>query len=260
MAPASPAGLPLSGLCVGDSTTNAGHYTAEVLTFNAGSGHANASATLVQNTLIGTRGAGANKHEGFDGRTVKWFFSDAASPFVEDPGDKFSAAYYLANTGQAAPDWVFQHLGINDVFNCTDDSEVHRVMDDYLDMVDRMIGLIPDATVGSWKEARADIVTLLATPIPPGEYGDGWGWVYSVGQDYARYRLNWGIAVDRIIQHYAGTEASKVFLVPWHVSIDPITGFNSGADLIHPIVTGYNQMGDALVAAINVLAAEGVFA
>lgn len=219
-----PSGATRRVCCIGDSTTNAGIYTQRLLDVAA------SNASGVQVTLVGTRGSGANKHEGRGGWTVGRYFQPtgddiAQNPFISTPGSKFDASYYLSSTGQAAPDIVFWHLGINDVFGQTSDSAVNSIMDTAIDQLNRMIGVTVDATVGSWKEANANVKTLIALPIPPAGSADAFGDDYDVGQTLERYKRNIKIVAYRLAEAYKNSEAANIFLVPWHVAIDPAAGW-----------------------------------
>lgn len=226
VAAAAPAGATRRILAIGDSTTDAGVWTQRTLDVAA------ANANSVQPTLMGTRGSGSNKHEGRSGWTIARYFQPsgadvAENPFVENDGDKFNMAYYLSSTGQAAPAIVNWHLGINDIFSATTDAAVNSVMDTAIDRLNRMIGLTADATVGSVKESNASAANLIAVPISPAGMQDAFGDDYGIeGPTLDRYIRNIKIAGYRYIEAYAGHEADKVFLVPWHVAIDPVHGWS----------------------------------
>lgn len=255
--PNAAAGAARTGLCIGDSTTNAGAYTARLLSYNVGGALANAGG--VQTTLIGTQGAGANKHEGRGGWSFARYYAPtgadiALNPFV-DPGagtPLFDFAYYLSNTGQAAPDWVLWHLGINDCFGMTTDAAVHGLMDRALIQLDAMIA--------STKAAAPGVACIVATPIPPGVNEDAWGTAYQVAQNLTRYKRNIAIVAYRLAEYYRTKEAQSVYLLPWHTSVDPVAGY-SATDPIHPLTTGnygYNGMGDELYFGVNVLTSLGI--
>jgi hypothetical protein len=267
-------------LCIGDSTTSAGDFTQEILDLVA------AEVNAVQITLAGTVGAGANLHEGVSGFSMANFFepSDAgqvtSNNFVTTLGTKFNAAAWVDGTAhasgaQAAPDIVVWHLGINDVANLDTDAQVHTVMDSFIASLDRMIGLVEDATVGSWADVDPGIANVVCVPIPPAATQDAFGDDYGVSIYRHRYWRNICIASHRLIDYYDGYEGSGIFLCPWNASVDPVHGFaydaaapanahtaltverqNNG---VHPDASaegGYQQMGAALWAFINGLVVD----
>jgi lysophospholipase L1-like esterase len=246
-------------VCMGDSFTNTAVYTQQLLTRKA------AYTSGVQPTLIGTKGTGANLHEGRDGWTLLNYYSSASAGTdtnaFQGPSGKFDATFWQTDNSLTIPDAVFMQLGTNDVFAATSDLQVHLIMSRYIGMMRQIIGLDADADVGSWKELNADIVVMLATPAPPAATQDGFGLVhYTNGQTMWRYKRNAAIAAKRIIAAFSGLESDKVFICPWHTAVDAVGGFNGTTDGIHPSTgTGYPQLGDQLWAMMNVLAVEGEF-
>lgn len=258
-------------LVIGDSTTDAGTTTQRLLDVAA------ANTSAVQITLIGTRGSGANKHEGRGGWSLASYWdqdtvSGVDNPFVTGAGNKFDMATYLSATGQSAPHVVVWHLGINDVFSATSDGAVNSIMTTWLDRIRRMIGITADATVGSVIEANASAANIVAMPIMPAGSQDAFGQDYANGQTWRRYRRNIALASYRIRQDLGALEGSKIYLLPWNVTVDPVWGFpatvaavNSTAsdttrrlnDGVHPATAGYQQMGDSLYACVNWLAGKG---
>ena len=262
-------------LAIGDSTTDAGRWTQRMLDI------ATANASAAQITLMGTRGSGANKHEGRSGWNLDQYYqSDSVSgvdnPFVTAPGNKFDMAAYLTATSQAAPDIVVWHLGINDVFAQETEVGVNAVMDAMIDKLQRMIGLTADAAVGSVLESNANAVNIIAMPISPANQ-DGFAEAYANGQTRWQHKRNITIAAYRLKEAFKSSEGSRVYLLPWNVTIDTERGFEVATaagnantaitatrpiDGIHPNdeagqVGGYQQMGDAAYACINWLVHTG---
>lgn len=257
-------------LCIGDSTTAAGTYTQRMLDVAALNGSA------VQPVLMGTLGTGANKHEGRGGWTMDAYFQQATYNSLPNPfygsGGKFHFAEYLAASSQAEPNAVLIHLGINDVAGHGSDAGVNSRMDTVLDQLRRIIGLTADANVGAIHEVSAGIAVIVALPIAPAASQDAFGANYQNGIQYARYNRNIKLAAYRIKDSLSGLEASKVFLLPWHVTVDPVFGFPSATgnanatvtdqvrrltNSVHPNTAGYNQMGDAAYACLNWLTVKG---
>ena len=243
-------------LFIGDSTTAAGTYTGELVTLDT----ADAATAL---TLIGTKGSGANKHEGQGGWTVDRYYQPGASyyasnPFANPPNSSgtFDFAYYLSTTGQtmASGDWVFFHLGINDVFNATSDASVETTLTSMMSQLELMITNIKSAVSG--------IRIGLMVTIPPSASQDAAGQQYGSAQNRWRYLRNWFLLAKRYISQFDGRTGSNIYLVPVHLSLDtvnnmtlnaaaPINSRNSTtiqrqSDLVHPAAIGYYQISDAL--------------
>lgn len=266
------AGVSRKLCCIGDSTTQDGRFTQEMLDLSA------AHASAVQLTLIGTQGSGLNKHEGRGGfRVADYYLAGAGNPFSSAGTSLFNASYYLTHNSLATPDVVGWHLGINDVFGAADDATAHATMDTYLTRLDAMIGLTTVAGVTPWHTVSAAIKHIVCVPIPPASSQDAFGIVYGIAQTYARYRRNIVIAAYRIVEHYKDQEANGVFLLPWNATVDPVNGFPYAAaaianpyttrlverqnNAVHPDtsgVGGYQQMGAAFWAPVNVLVVRGL--
>jgi len=263
-------------LCIGDSTTAEGRYTQRMLDIAA------ANTGAAQLTLLGTQGAGSNKHEGYSGwNTSNFYQSDTVSgtnnPLVTGAGNKFDLAAYLTATGQSAPHIVLWHLGMNDVFAATSDAAVNAIMDTMVDQLSRMIGITADAAVGSVIESYANAVNIVAMPISPVLTQDGFDAAYGNGQTRWRYKRNITICAYRLKEAFKGAEASRVYLLPWNVTVDGEHGWQTATaaantntamtvtrpiDALHPEnrvgqLGGYEQMGDAAYACINWLVATG---
>ncbi len=257
--------------CIGDSTTAAGSWTQQMLN------RAAEDTTDLQLTLVGVKGTAPNLHEGRGGWSVARYYQPsgadvAENPFVQNEGDKFNATYYLTSTAQTAPDIVIWHLAINDVFGQTTDAGVNSIMDTFIQRLDEMIGIVAAADVGSWKEANANVITLIALPISPTESQDAFGYNYDNTQNRARYKRNITVAAHRLNEHYKDKEADNIFLLPWNVVVDSEYNFPTStsdanqhnttqvtrqSNSVHPATSGYYQMGDNAYAALNVLVANG---
>jgi len=197
----------------------------------------------------------------------------ADNPFVENNGDKFSAAYYVANSGQPVPEVISWTLGINDVFSATSDTDLQSRMDTFLSQLSQMIGNEVAADVTSWKEVDNTIVHLISLPILPLDQ-DGFATTTGSGQSQARYWRNIVGASLRIIDHFKDLESEKIFLMPFNASIDIFHNMEKSAaepwnvhttdtverdsNGVHPRGAGGNeQLGDCEYAALNWLKANG---
>lgn len=265
-------GATIRYMAIGDSTTASNYRVQRVADLST------ARTTDAQITLVGTEGVAPILHEGRNGWTVQRYYQPdsiyvADNPFVENNGDKFSAAYYVANSGQPVPEVISWTLGINDVFSATSDTDLQSRMDVFLSQLSQMIGNEAAADVTSWKEVDNTIVHLVSLPILPLDQ-DGFSTVTGSGQSQARYWRNIVGASLRIIDHFKDLESEKIFLMPFNASIDIFHNMERSAaepwnvhttdtverdsNDVHPRGAGGNeQLGDCEYAALNWLKANG---
>jgi lysophospholipase L1-like esterase len=238
-------------LCIGDSTTAGGVWTGELLTLLA--------SDNLDATLIGTLGTAPNLHEGIGGKTLAFFYSDAASPFVFDGVFNFPA--YMSAHSFASVDFIFMHLGINDVFALTGDTSVDTLFDANKTKIDAMIT--------SFKAFNASVKTCLMVPIPPSTHQDAFGHDYGCGQTQWRYKANIHRYAKKLIDAYTGQEASGIYLIPVNCNLDTehnmstetvaVNSRNSATVVrqsngVHPANAGYYQMADTVFYALKNLA------
>jgi lysophospholipase L1-like esterase len=240
------AGLNRKVLVIGDSTTAAGTTTGELVNIF--------STDAMAITLLGTKGAGSNKHEGISGWTVNQFFTDVTSPFVFSGAFNFSS--YMSANAYAAVDWVLINLGINDVFSQTSDAGVDSVAAAMAIQLESMITSIhafdPAVRIG------------LCVTTPPSATNDGFGANYGCGQTRWRFKRNILRLGRTIINQFQGRETSgKTFIVPLLVCLDTLHNMQSATvaansrtattvtrltNGVHPDATGYYQCADAYYA------------
>jgi len=244
-------------LFIGDSTTAAGSYTSELVTLDT----ADANLTI---TLLGTQGAGSNKHEGQGGYSVGRYYAPGATyyagnPFVvpaESPSGTFDFDYYLTDTGQSmsSGDWVFINLGINDVFGLTTDAAVQTTVDTALARLELILTNIK-ATVSGIK-----IGMVIA--IPPSADQDAFGDNYDSGQTQWRYKRNWRLWASRFIEQFRVRTGSDIYLVPVHLGLDTTNNMARAAsgpansrtteevarqsNGVHAANSGYAQIADSI--------------
>lgn len=247
-------GVERSLIVLGDSTTNNSIAVTKLNT--------NFSTDVMDLRTVGTRGTGANMHEGRSGWTFNAYFTiqqdsgapDVFNPFFNPDTQTFDASYYFANSGVENPDWFFINLGINDVFSYTTDSILAGVIDDLNSMCDAMISSI----MGASPETKVGV----ALTIPPNYSQDAFGKAYNCGQSRARYKRNNVIWVDNLIRRYQNREEEGIYLIPIHTNLD--TKFNMGMETnyhnkrnttmtyespirnggVHPVDSGYWQIAD----------------
>lgn len=207
-------------------------------------------------TLQGTQGSGANKHEGYSGRTFNWHYTNASSPFVFS--GVFDFAQYLTNNSftLTADDWVIFNLGINDLNNSPNGLSDAVALTTITQMKSDL-----DAMIVSVKAAVSGIRIGIVMTIPPAINQDPYGAVYSSLQSRWNYRrqLNWW---HQDILSYYDTYTNKsndVYVLPMHSFLDTeynmttaATALNSRnattydriTDAIHPATIGYYQLCD----------------
>ncbi|WP_373049254.1 SGNH/GDSL hydrolase family protein [Vulgatibacter sp.] len=239
------AGETRSLLCIGDSLTAAGVVTEELLELARGD--------AMGLTLLGTRGAAANRHEGRNGWTIPQYCgNDAANPFWIDGRLDFSA--YLGRNGFAPPDWVCILLGTNDCFSRTSDEETVALARASFDRLDDLLASIRAAGGGTR--------IALLTPPPPAASQDAFGASYGNFPTRWRFKRNITCWSQTLIDRYRGRESAGLHLVPTHTAIDPVHGFPFGLpapassrtdravarqnDGAHPAPGGYRQLADVL--------------
>ena len=247
-------GVSRSLIVLGDSTTNNGIAITKL--------NNNFSGDAMNLETIGTRGTGANMHEGRSGWTFRNYFNvqidsgapDVFNPFYNPDTQTFDAAYYFASSGVAKPDWFFINLGINDVFSYSQDSILAGIIAGLNSMCDTMISSI--------KEASPNTKIGVVLTIPPNYSQDAFGKAYKCGQNRARYKRNNVIWVDNQIKRYDNREGEGIYLIPVHTNLD--TKYNMGMETnyhnkrnttmtyespirnggVHPVDSGYWQIAD----------------
>ena len=243
-------GKTTSLLVLGDSTTANGiavtklaeNFTNDVMTL----------------TLLGTLGTSPYKHEGRSGWTFyQYFHTSSENAFYHN--STFEAPYYFQNNGVSVPDWFFINLGINDVFNYTNDNDLE-------DAIDSAIGLCNDM-ITSIKAVSSNIKVGVCLTIPPNHSQDAFGKAYSCNQSRDRYKHNNTLWVKRQIAEYDGRELTdSIYVIPIHTALDTI--YNMGMETlpvnarntivtyespignggVHPVESGYWQIADVYTA------------
>ena len=234
-------------LCIGDSTTNAGVITSELLNLF--------SNDDMDIELLGTRGTDTNLHEGRGGWTANTYLntesaSGIINPFYNPTTETFDFNYYLTENTIDTPDYVIINLGINDMFAQTTDSGMETTATAVLDRLNTIIGNIHDYS--------SDIQIGLCVTIPPCYEQQAFGDDYGVGQTRQRYKKNIVYFASEMIKRYK--DSTTVSLVPINVNLD--TEYNFGTETIavnsrneqtitvqnsgvHPASSGYYQIADS---------------
>lgn len=182
--------------------------------------------------------------------------STPANPFWRHGTLSFSE--YLAEHSLSIPDIVVIQLGTNDVFIYNDDTALMTAIDKDLTSLDTLIASIQDAGVSK-------IGLMIVSP--PASDQDAFGANYGCGQLRARVKRNYLLWAKQMISKYNNRESDGIYLVPSNVALDtvnnmvysPVAPVNSRSNAtmarqnngVHPAISGYQQIGDALWAFIK---------
>jgi lysophospholipase L1-like esterase len=236
-------GITLKAIFVGDSITDYGGYTGELPVI--------AASDPMKITLYGTRGSGANKHEGHAGWKLVDFIQ-TGSPFwiggvVDFPG-------YLAANSIPVPDWVHIMAGVNDVSAALSDVEAQTIARTAFDKLDTLVASI--------KAAGASVrVALMTAPLVSSDQ-DAFGDDYGTGVTRWRVKRNVLMWNRELIARYSGKTADRVYIVPTHVNLDTVNNMSRASsaavnsrsavtsqrqnDALHPATAGYHQIADTV--------------
>lgn len=232
-------------LCVGDSLTTPGSWVSMLASNSSG-----------RIETLGTSVAMGVNFQAESGQTWSWFCSDAASPFVSS--GVLNMSNYFANVISNTPDYVFVHLGINDVWNRHSDESAGLAYSNTYPTITNFI-----AQITNYSET-AKIGLMM--PVLPVYEQQGFG--YYSGAWETRYRtkrnqLLWGSWLQR---DFASYNTNKVFVIPVYASLDTIHNFPTASyaynarntntvikqwQTVHPALSGYQQMGDCVWAWLN---------
>ena len=242
-------GVNKKAIFIGDSTTAWRVYTGELINlFGADDG--------MDLTLLGSRGSGANLHEGRAGwKTINYTTNAPAegltNAFWNPTTSSFDFAYYMAQMGYTGTDYVNINLGINDVFVYLDDASLNSEIAGVLTRFDTMIASI--------KAYNTNIKIGIAVTIPPSKDQDAFGKNYGSAQTQWRYKRNNFMFVEKLIDKYKNREGELLYLVPINVNLDTVhnmevetvaansrntTKITRQANGVHPAIAGFNQIAD----------------
>jgi hypothetical protein len=236
-------------ILIGDSTTAGGNVTGELLNI--------ASTDAMSLLCLGTKGTGANKHEGRGGWSAAAYttnYSDVpsgANPFWIAGAVNFPQ--YLVNNSLATPDWVFINLGLNEV-SVPDDVAALAAATAAFDKYDTLITSIKAAGVGVK-------VGLCCTTLPSSDQ-DSSGANYGTALQRARIKRNIIIRDRLMLSRYGGQTANRIYVVPTHLNLDTVNNMSRAAaanvnsrstiqisrqgNAVHPDNPGYYQIADLI--------------
>jgi lysophospholipase L1-like esterase len=228
---------------IGDSTTGAGHYTAELLRLFA--------VDSMNLELAGTKGEGLNAHEGRGGWRSDQYFNSEESPFVVD-GRMDIKQYLLKNEYTGITD-VCIHLGINDIYHAETHGGIQHIIEQRFPMLDEIIA--------QFKSYDSNIRIGMMPCIPPSRDQDSFGANYGTNQNRRTYRRKLQLWNTEILRRYANRQAEGIEIIPIYVNLDTVNNMpahmvpansrssrtirrqNNG---VHPLPEGYFQMADVI--------------
>lgn len=180
-----------------------------------------------------------------------------ANPFWNPSTQAFDFSFYMSINAftMKTNDWVFFHLGINDIFGQSSDYGVESIANQAVKHYNDMLASI-------WAYQPGIRIGMMIT-IPPAYYQSAFGNNYKNGQTRARYKRNIQLWNRIMMNEFGGREdeANAIYLVPVNLNVSPIHGFPRGESAahshttekverwtngVHPSDEGYNQMGDAI--------------
>ena len=194
--------------------------------------------------LIGTRGLGNSKHEGRGGWTAKDYRSNktdvtGTNPFYNPETKDFDFSYYMTKTKQVKPKTVFIQLGINDVFNYSNNELVNNKINEFISD----ITFIKD----NIKTYGSDIEVIYNLPIPPTEKIDVFAETYkNYNLPQWRYKYNNFMLVNKMIEVFSNDETIK--LLNTHLAINVYDNIRDG---VHPTDNGYKEIATILCGYLN---------
>lgn len=221
-------------LFIGDSLTNLGYYTQELLNLF--------DNDVMSIELLGTQGSGLNKHEGRSSWSAYSYthletYAGLTNPFYNTTTNAFDFSKYMNDNNYSTVDIVSIFLGTNDR------GVVGSSSDEIKENLTTMINSI--------KAFDNNIKILLITPPP----------ICKVGYDYINWNNSIKVADDTIIKNFDGKENQNIFVVPAHFNVDPINDYsmktiplNSRSntnktvvnDPVHPLVIGFEHIADVI--------------
>jgi hypothetical protein len=177
-------------------------------------------------TLIGTRGSGENKHEGYSGWKYTDFVSGdraSTSPFWD--GSKFNFTYYMNQNGYSTLDSVFIQLGTNDASA----SSPNQNMTNIISAAQTMINSILEYNSNIKIYLGLTVMPTLKTSKFAEKYnGIGFNWVMRANMQ----KLN-----KALIDTFSNNNSIKI--VANNLILDSSTEIS---DNVHPTRSGFTKI------------------
>lgn len=241
-------------MLLGDSTTDA-NGTSDKVRGRLLSLFSKDSASI---NLIGTRGSFPNLHEGRSGRKTLDYVKTSllggkTNPFLNK--NAFDFSYYMTqNNSFPNPDFVFIHLGLNDLYRGGSFGRGGSNDDKAIKVANTIITNL-NTIITSIHNFNRNIKVVVCLPIHASsqdgaadDYGKTvyWRWKRSISIIQKALIIEFDTAVKR---------KYNIFTLGYHLNLDTENNFSkysSGTykgrhnNFLHPSQDGYNQMGDTI--------------
>lgn len=180
-------------------------------------------------TLMGTKGSGDNKNEGYAGWKYTDFMnaskSSTTNPFYD--GSKFNFSYYMQQNSFSSPDSVYIQLGTNDASATTPNQD----FTDTLNASQTIINSILEYNSNIKIYLGLTVMPTLKSTVFANSYnGVGWNWIMRANMQ----KLN-----KLLIDKYKNNSSVKI--VPTNLALDSTSDIN---DNVHPNSSGYQKMAE----------------
>lgn len=231
-------------------------FTVQEVALNSGSGTITAeltSGTAPANGATGTLNK-SNTSAGDASIAFSNVQSQSGNPFWNASSSSVDFANYLSANALATPDVVLIQLGVNDTFSFTTDADVEAFTSTAFAQLDTLIASI--------KAANPSVKIGVVAP-PSYANQDAFGINYACGQTARRAKRNITIYNKFMYARYKDKEAQDIYVVAAGLNVDTVNNFPTATQAInsqnstqiavqnngvHPDVSGYKQIGDALFA------------
>ena len=221
-----------TALVIGDSTVDFDTMTSKMLELFTENG--------AELTLLGTLGDGTttNKNEGRAGwTTIDYFtnkkYNDVVNPFYNQDTETFDFKYYMNQQGYTSVDFVIIQLGINDLYNATNNYE--SASKNAISNIKKMID-----SVFVFNDSIKVIINLPTTPNSDKSK-------HSVSEPLYRNRV---IKYNELAQiELTDYPESKVRTSYCHLILDSKKDIS---DNVHPNTEGFAKMAKEVVSQMNV--------
>ncbi len=225
----------LNILLTGNSLTNAGYFAGRV-------------KSIFVDTLnfpvkfLGTKKSNGGIHEGYGGKTWKWFTQNIESPFVFNLSENdttLNFKYYFENVVQATPDFVVVELGINDCFRADTSSVI--AIDSTIDEMLKYTTVYLKSLIDYKNDIKIGVCLVPA----PNSHSSGFtanykGKYTQTGWTKIQRRVN-----ERYTRFFNENFKQNCSLISLHINIDTQNAFPADNG-VHPKPIGYYQLASTI--------------